>query len=162
MMNTNLLDLNNDILNIIGDYVKKDNLKREIMKKYQIMKDKQIINGKEIRLCPYFYQIPYIIFDENRDYYIVGDTISKDRIKIYLFKKIGDEINNIKVYARIDKIKLTKPDLRMCIWICFKRCKIILNDYKINLNMEDENNYLDEYLTLRKLNLKSKKYSFNY
>ena len=25
MMNTNLLDLNNDVLNIIGDYVKKDN-----------------------------------------------------------------------------------------------------------------------------------------
>jgi hypothetical protein len=24
-MNTNLLDLNNDVLNIIGDYVKKDN-----------------------------------------------------------------------------------------------------------------------------------------
>jgi hypothetical protein len=24
-MNTNLLDLNNDILNVIGDYVKKDN-----------------------------------------------------------------------------------------------------------------------------------------
>ena len=28
MMNTNLLDLNNDILNIIGDYVKKDNIDR--------------------------------------------------------------------------------------------------------------------------------------
>jgi hypothetical protein len=27
-MNTNLLDLNNDVLNIIGDYVKKDNLDR--------------------------------------------------------------------------------------------------------------------------------------
>ena len=27
-MNTNLLDLNNDILNIIGDYVKKDNIDR--------------------------------------------------------------------------------------------------------------------------------------
>ena len=27
-MNTNLLDLNNDILNIIGDYVKKDNNER--------------------------------------------------------------------------------------------------------------------------------------
>jgi hypothetical protein len=27
-MNTNLLDLNNDILNIIGDYVKKDNVDR--------------------------------------------------------------------------------------------------------------------------------------
>ncbi len=33
MMNTNLLDLNNDILNLIGDYVKKDNLKREIIEK---------------------------------------------------------------------------------------------------------------------------------
>jgi len=28
--------------------------------------------------------------------------------------------------------------------------------------MEDETNYLDEYFTLKKLNLKSKKYSFNY
>jgi hypothetical protein len=27
-MNTNLLDLNNDALNIIGDYVKKDNNER--------------------------------------------------------------------------------------------------------------------------------------
>ncbi len=27
-MNTNLLDLNNDILNIIGDYVKNDNNER--------------------------------------------------------------------------------------------------------------------------------------
>ena len=32
MMNANLLDLIDDILNIIGDYVKKDNLKREIIK----------------------------------------------------------------------------------------------------------------------------------
>ena len=29
-MNTNLLDLNNDILDIIGDYVKKDNLDSEM------------------------------------------------------------------------------------------------------------------------------------
>ena len=28
-MNTNLLDLNNDILTLIGDYVKKDNIERE-------------------------------------------------------------------------------------------------------------------------------------
>ena len=27
-MNTNLLDLNNDVLNIIGDFVKKDNNER--------------------------------------------------------------------------------------------------------------------------------------
>ena len=40
-MNTNLLDLNNDILNIIGDYVKADNDEREfnelIKKTYLIM-----------------------------------------------------------------------------------------------------------------------------
>jgi hypothetical protein len=36
------------------------------------------------------------------------------------------------------------------------------NQNKRFLNMEDENNYLDEYFRLRKLNLKSKKYSFNY
>jgi hypothetical protein len=28
MMNRNLLDLNNDIFNFIGDYVKKDNLEK--------------------------------------------------------------------------------------------------------------------------------------
>ncbi len=33
-MNTNLLDLNNDILNIIGDYVKKDNIERMEKAKY--------------------------------------------------------------------------------------------------------------------------------
>ncbi len=41
MMNTNLLDLNNDILNVIGDYVKKDNLKKELEK------EEQILNGKK-------------------------------------------------------------------------------------------------------------------
>ena len=39
--NINLLDLNNDVLNIIGDYVKQDNNIREfnelIKKKYLIM-----------------------------------------------------------------------------------------------------------------------------
>ena len=38
-MNFNLLDLNNDILNIIGYYVKKDNLERKIIKDNQIIKD---------------------------------------------------------------------------------------------------------------------------
>jgi hypothetical protein len=32
MMITTLLDLNDDVLNIIGDYVKKDNLEEEIKK----------------------------------------------------------------------------------------------------------------------------------
>ena len=147
-MNTNLLDLNDDILNIIGDSVKKDNAKR------QIMNEKQIINGKEIRFCSYPYWSLYGFKD--------GDTISKYILKKYLFLKIDNEIKYIKAQARVDKIKLTKTDIRLCIWICFQRYKLILNnDYKINI-YDDENNYFDEYLTLNKLNLKSKKYSFNY
>ena len=148
MMNTNLLDLNNDILNIIGDFVKKDNAKR------QIMNEKQIINGKEIRFLPYPYWSLYGIN--------VGDTCSKYILKKYLFNKIDNDIIYIKAHARFEKIKLTKTDIRLCIWICFQRYKLILNnDYKINI-YDDENNYFDEYLTLNKLNLKSKKYSFNY
>ena len=147
-MNTNLLDLNTDILNIIGDYVKKDNFERKIMK------EKQILNGKEIRFCLYPFWNLYGIKD--------GDTYSKFILKKYIFHKIDSDIKYIKVHARVDKIKLTKIDIRLCIWICFQRYKLICNDYKINLNMEDETNYLDEYFTLKKLNLESKKYSFNY
>ena len=60
----------------------------------------------------------------------------------------------------------------MCIWVCIQRSKYLLNRYKVYLNkenqnkeflnMEDENNYYEEYLTEKKLNLKSKKYLFNY
>ncbi len=147
-MNTNLLDLNNDVLNIIGVYVKKDNLERKIIK------DKQIINGKEIRFCPYhnFYWFDLYNYDIK-----VRGTISKDDIKKYLFNNIDEEIKHIKVYAQVDKNKLTRLDLRMCIWLCLRRFKFILNDKKINLNIDDENNYLNEYLTLNKLNLKAVK-----
>ena len=148
----NLLDLNNDVLNIIGVYVKKDNLERKIIKDRQMKSDKQIINGKEIRFCPYF-----CWFDlKNYDIKVRG-TISKDNIKKYLFDNINNEIKYIKVHARLDKNKLTKPDLRLCIWLCLQRFKFILNDKNINLNIDDENNYLNEYLTLKKLNLKAVK-----
>jgi hypothetical protein len=50
----------------------------------------------------------------------------------------------------------------MCIWVFFQRCKIVLKMHQIYLNMEDENYYFDEYLTLKNLNLKNKKYLFNY
>ena len=40
-MNTNLLDLNNDVLNTIGDYVKKDILEEKLNK------EEQILNGKK-------------------------------------------------------------------------------------------------------------------
>ena len=41
----NLLDLDNDILNIIGDFVKKDNKIRE---RDELIDEKQIINGRKI------------------------------------------------------------------------------------------------------------------
>jgi hypothetical protein len=47
----------------------------------------------------------------------------------------------------------------MCVWVCFQRCKLILDKHKLNLNMDDENNDLDEYLTLKNQN--EKKNSFN-
>ena len=149
-MNFNLLDLNNDILNIIGYYVKKDNLERKLEK------DIQIINGKEIRFHLRHYWSIYGLS--------IRKPISKDIIKRYIFDNVDYDIKLIKVYAQIDKIKLTRPDLRMCFWVCFQRYFVILNDYnlKIKLNIEDKNNYFDEYLTLKKLNLKKKNYSFNY
>jgi len=44
---------------------------------------------------------------------------------------------------------ISKEDIRMCIWIGFKfqRCEIVLKFHEMYLNMEDENNYLKEYLT---------------
>ena len=39
METINLLDLNNDILNIIGDYVKQDNIKREYIVVHEIGKN---------------------------------------------------------------------------------------------------------------------------
>ncbi len=72
MMNTNLLDFNNDILNIIGDYVKKDKLEEELNK------EEQILNGKKITFpCLRWYHTS-MLFDENGNY-------NKDNIKRYLF-----------------------------------------------------------------------------
>jgi len=92
MMNTNLLDLNNDILNIIVDYVKKDNIDR-----------------------------------------------------IDHFEKV-DILYNI--LNRIGQVKRQKPTMRQLIANYFYLLNI--KDFKI----------IDEYLTLKKLNLKNKKYSF--
>ena len=152
MMNTNLLDLNNDILNIIGVYVKKDILEEKLIQ------EEQILNGKKITfpgLTCYYHPYDENPYDENV-YYL------KDNIERYLFHYIDNEIIEVIKYAKTDKIKLTKRNLRMCIWIFFQRYKLILNDYKINLDMEDEKNYLDEYFRLRKLNLKRNNYKIIY
>ena len=44
----------------------------------------------------------------------------------------------------------------MGFWACFQRCNLILDGYKLILNMDVESNYLDEYLTLKQLHLKTK------
>ncbi len=72
------------------------------------------------------------------------------------------EFIEIKKYAKIDKIKLNNVERRMCFCILLKRNRMIFNYLKVKLNIEDENKYFDEYLTSKKLNLKTKKYSFNY
>ncbi len=61
--------------------------------------DKQIINGKEIRFCPYFYGI------KDRG------TISKDNLKKYLFDNFDNEIKYIKVHARVDKNNHTSESM---------------------------------------------------
>ena len=97
MMNTNLLDLNNDILNVIGDYVKNDNADR--MEK---------------------------LIKEN-------------------FKQVDILYNTLK---RVAQVKKSKPIMR----------RLIANYFYL-LNIKDFG-IIDEYLTLKKLNLKNKKYSF--
>ena len=178
-MNTNLLDLDNDVLKIIGDYVKKDILegKRKIKKK--LMDEVQIINGIKIRFREFSYCTPNRLMMEE-DYGPIKDksTIPKDWIKSYIFHYVDNEIMYMKeirrgknsyIFNYVDdeiiknnKIKLSRKDIRMCFWVGFQRCKIVLDYRGIYLNMEDDNNYLDEYLTFKKLNLKRKKYSFNY
>ena len=142
-MNTNLLDLNDDILNIIGDFVKKDNKEREIDK----LKDtEQIINGKLI-----YY-----------DYNIRGYKLNtKEKIKEYIFNYINYDFPGIKMYALDRKIRLSNDDKRKCFWILFKRCKLIFEDNKVCHNKviynidDEEKNILEEYLKLKKIKFTS-------
>jgi hypothetical protein len=78
-MNTNLLDLNNDVLSIIGKYVKKDNLEK-------LMNEGQILNRKKIKFGRYSSWIPFsFIRDENYNYIKDKNTIPKEIIKSYMF-----------------------------------------------------------------------------
>jgi hypothetical protein len=97
METINLLNLNNDILNIIGDYVKQDNIKRE---------------------------------------YIVVHEIGKNSINLFKIIKKSQWNDN-------------KPAMRL----------FIINYFYVN-NIRDIE-IIDIYLTLMKLNLKRKKYSFS-
>ena len=137
----NLLDLNKDILNIIGDSVKKDNLKRE---REEVINVEQIINGKTI------------IFRNFCGDHISYPVNTKEAIKKYLFNYVNEEFTDIKNYAKNYKIRLNKDDKRMCAWVLFKRCKLILTQNKVIYNMDDEKDFFEEYLTLNNLNMKQK------
>ena len=52
------------------------------------------------------------------------------------------------------KIRLNKDDKRMCAWVLFQRCKLILTQNKVIYNIDDEKDFFEEYLTVNKLNLK--------
>ena len=51
-------------------------------------------------------------------------------------------------------MRLNKDDKRMCAWVLFKRCKLILTQNKVIYNIDDEKDFFEEYLTVNKLNLK--------
>ena len=139
----NLLDLDNDILNIIGDFVKKDNEERE----EEIVNSEQIINGK------------IIMFRNFCGEYVTKPLNTKEDIKNYIFDYIDREFPDIKTYASNHKIRLSKDDKRKCAWVLFKRCKLIfvpnkLHHNKVIYNMDDneEKEIFEEYLKLKKLN----------
>ncbi len=44
--------------------------------------------------------------------------------------------------------------MNMCVLVYFHHCKLTLDHYKLSLNMDDEIIYLNESLTLKKLNVK--------
>ena len=106
----NLLDLSTDILNIIGNFVKKDNKEREKRERKNIIKrereeivnSEQIINGK------------IIIFRNFCGNFITRPLNTKEDIKDYIFGYIDREFPDIKTYASNHKIRLNKDDKRRC------------------------------------------------
>jgi len=124
MENMNLLDLDNDVLNIIGDYVKADNRsKEEKFKKdmFSYIDIKMKIERKEARKYKIYISRPdtrYLIRDFvvsfcryhfEREYLINKDLTDKDKdVEINkIYKNKYDEINKIyNEYLTIKKLNL--------------------------------------------------------
>ena len=152
----NLLDLSTDILNTIGDFVKKEKEREEReerereesedREREEIGNSEQIINGK------------IIMFRNFCGEYITKLLNTKEDIKNYIFDYIDREFPDIKTYASNHKIRLSKDDKRRCAWVLFKRCKLIfgrnkLYHNKVIYNMDDEEkDIFEEYLKVNKLN----------
>jgi hypothetical protein len=152
----NLLDLSTDILNTIGDFVKKEKEREEReerereesedREREEIVNSEQIINGK------------IIMFRNFCGEYITKPLNTKEDIKNYIFDYIDREFPDIKTYASNHRIRLNKDDKRRCAWVLFKRCKLIfgrnkLYHNKVIYNMDDEEkDIFEEYLKVNKLN----------
>ena len=144
----NLLDLDNDILNIIGGFVKKDNKIRE---RDELMDRKQIINEKTIQ---------FRNFNSSK---ICRSVNTKEDMKEYIFDYFNMEFSDIKTYASNAKIRLSNDDKRKCFWILFKRCKLIIKRNKVyynkdvyNMDDNEEKEFFMEYLKLKNLSLPQK------
>ena len=97
-MNTNLLDFNNDILNIIGRYVKKDNFEK-------LKNEEQIINEKKIRFRKFSYSTPNrLMMEEDHGPIKDKSAIPKDWIKSYMFKSyMFNYVDNEFMYIKNNK-----------------------------------------------------------
>ena len=114
MENMNLLDLDNDVLNIIGDYVKQDNLEREFNKLIK----KEIFDYVDIKMK--------IKRKEARDEYNhVSRSYTRYLIQVCFAEYFGEYFGIEYLNANANYVKITK--------------------------------IYNEYLTLKKLNLKEKK-----
>ena len=94
-MNTNLLDLNNDVLNIIGDYVKKDNNER--IQDYDFL----------------YYIITELIYElklNKLSKYNVGQVIYSKLVNYYHYSEeyIAEYISTNKLTDYFKKSKLLK------------------------------------------------------
>ena len=109
-MNTNLLDLNDDILNIIGDYVKKDN------------------------------------------------SIKKDKFKRDMMDYVDIQMKIERKDARKGKYYISRSYKRELIWVYF--VKFCRNNFDYEYILDNDKcvqitKIYNEYLTIKKLNLKT-------
>ena len=72
-----------------------------------------------------------LIWDRNFKYTKDKNTIHKNTIKSNIFMYIDDEILQIKQFAKNDKIKFKKKDIRMCIWVTFQQLKVVLDQNEV-------------------------------
>jgi hypothetical protein len=108
MENINLLDMNNDILNIIGGYVKEDNLEKERMEKFK-----------------------------------------KD-----VFEHLNIQLKEDRKFSRKNNSYMSRHDTRTQLWWYFKSFE---RQHFDNIDDDKANEIMkifNEYLTLKKLNLK--------